>query len=119
MQRTEIYLQRAKSAATLRLERGSTIFHREAWGAKADEASYQESLLRVEEARNSRQEDLLTIGFAFIRDARRENAFTKLSRYEVSIERSLYRAISELQRLQDKRKSGYVSAPAVIDGTGD
>ena len=119
MQRTEIDLQRAKSAEILRLERGSTIFHPEAWEAKADEASYQESLLRVEEAKNSRQEELLTIGLAFIKDARSENAFSKLSRYEAGIERSLYRAIHELQRLQAKRKGDEVSAPVVVDVTGD
>ena len=60
-----------------------------------------------------------TMGLTFVEDARSENAFSKLSRYEVGIERSLYRALHELQRLQTGRKSSEVSAPVVIDVTGD
>ena len=75
--------------------------------------------MRVEEARNLRQEDLLTVGLAFIKDSRGANAFSKLSRYEVGIERSLYRAIQELERLQARRLGGEVSATVIIDVTGD
>ena len=39
----------------------------------------------------------------------------KLSRYEVAIERSLYRALHELQRLQAARQGRDVAAPAVVD----
>ncbi len=39
----------------------------------------------------------------------------KLSRYEVAIERSFYRALCELQRLQASRKDRDVGTPAVID----
>ena len=41
-----------------------------------------------------------TLGKAFIRDADKANAFPKLSRYEAALERSLYKALHELQRLQ-------------------
>ena len=38
-----------------------------------------------------------------------------LSRYEVSLERSLYRALHELQRLQALRDGRAVPPPAVVD----
>jgi hypothetical protein len=48
------------------------------------------------------QEDC-ELSLAFIRDANNANAFSKLSRYETTIERGLYRALHELQRLQAAR----------------
>jgi hypothetical protein len=41
-----------------------------------------------------------TLGRTFVRDAEEVDAFSKLSRYETAIERSLYKALHELQRLQ-------------------
>ncbi len=38
-----------------------------------------------------------------------------LSRYETTLERSLYKALHELQRLQAARDGGFVPAPAVAD----
>ena len=46
-----------------------------------------------------------TLGRTFIRDANDANAFSKLSRYETNLERSLYKALHELQRLQAARSS--------------
>jgi hypothetical protein len=46
-----------------------------------------------------------TLGRTFIRDAQGANAFSKLSRYEASIEGRLYRALHELQRLQAARRA--------------
>ena len=43
------------------------------------------------------------LGKAFLRDANGGNGLAKLSRYEVMLERSLYRTIAELERLQGKR----------------
>ena len=117
MQRSEADLQRAKSAETLRREENSIIYGHEEWAAARDEKSYQESLMRVEEARNLRQEDLLTVGLAFIKDSRGVNAFSKLSRYEVGIERSLYRAIQELERLQARRQVNEITTPMIVDVT--
>ena len=116
MQRSESYLQRVKSAAEKRLESMMPIeFQVSSWEAASDEKSYQESLLRVEEGKNARQEELLTVGLAFIKDSRSENAFSKLSRYEVGIERSLYRAIQELERLQAKRQVNQITTPTIVD----
>jgi hypothetical protein len=44
-----------------------------------------------------------TLGRTFIRDADQANAFSKLSRYETAIWRSLYKALHELRRLQAAR----------------
>ena len=117
MQRSESYLQRVKSAAEKRLKRIIPIGDQESWEASRDERSYQESLLRVDDAEKSRQEDLLTVGLAFVKDSREINAFSKLSRYETGIERSLYRAIQELERLQAKRQVNQITTPMIVDVT--
>ncbi len=57
------------------------------------------------------------LGLAFIRDSNGANAFSKLSRYETAIERGVYRALHELQRLQAaclERKS-HVPIPLDVD----
>jgi len=54
-------------------------------------------------------------GLAFIRDGNGANAFTKLSRYESGIERSMFRALHELQRLQADREGKLVPPPAALD----
>jgi hypothetical protein len=52
----------------------------------------------------------------FARDADKTNAFSKLSRYETTIERGLYKALHELQRLQAARAAaGSVSPPLAVD----
>jgi hypothetical protein len=56
------------------------------------------------------------LALSFIRDANRANAFSKLSRYEIPIERSLYRALHELQRLQAARRAeGDIPPPVAMD----
>jgi hypothetical protein len=52
---------------------------------------------------------------AFTWDARGGNSFSKLSRYESTIERSLYKALHELERLQARRAGEQVPLPAVLD----
>jgi hypothetical protein len=53
---------------------------------------------------------------AFIQDGNTANAFSKLSRYEAAIERSLYKALHELQRLQAARRAeGDVLPPVAVD----
>jgi hypothetical protein len=50
-----------------------------------------------------RVRDTSTLGLAFIRDANSANAFSKLSRYEATMERGLYKALEFVQRLQAAR----------------
>ncbi len=56
------------------------------------------------------------LGLSFIKDANGANAISKLSRYETTIERSLYRALHELQLLQAARRDkDSVPPPVVVD----
>jgi len=54
-------------------------------------------------------------GIAFLRDSHHEEALAKLSRYETSIERSLYKALHELERLQAGRQGKDVQLPLAVD----
>lgn len=45
-----------------------------------------------------------------------ETTLDKVSRYETTLERSLFRTIHELQRLQAARSGEHVPLPAVVDG---
>ena len=56
-----------------------------------------------------------TLGDRFDADSRYSNSFSKLSRYEAAIERSLFRALHELERLQTRRSGGHVLPSAVLD----
>ena len=56
-----------------------------------------------------------TLGDAFMRDSANANALSKLSRYETSMERSLYKALHELQRLQAARQGKDVLVPLAVD----
>ena len=60
-----------------------------------------------------REAETATLGRTFVRDANGANAFSKLSRYETAIERSLYKALHELQRLQAARRAGGNAPPPV------
>lgn len=56
------------------------------------------------------------LGATFTKDADGANAFSKLSRYETTLERSLYRALHELQRLQAARRAeDNVPTPLAVD----
>ena len=57
----------------------------------------------------------LKLGAAFVVAANHNDPLTKLSRHEVSIERSLYRALGELREQQAARQGRDVNAPTVID----
>ena len=81
-----------------------------------DEQKHQEALSKAEELQAAQYEETATLGRTFIRDANGANAFSKLSRYETSRERSLYRDLHELQRLQAARRTeGSVPPPAALD----
>jgi hypothetical protein len=64
-----------------------------------DEHKHQEALSKAQEMRTNQDAETATLGRTFIRDANEANAFSKLSRYETTIERSLFKALHDLQRL--------------------
>ena len=77
-----------------------------------DEQKHQEALVKAQELQAEQFEETATLGRIFMRDASGAHAFSKLSRYEVAMERSLYRAVHELQRLQAARRAeGSVTPP--------
>jgi hypothetical protein len=71
-----------------------------------DEAKYGDALRREKEATSQRDAEETALGAAFVRDAADANASGKLSRYEATIERSMYRSLRELERLQKARRGG-------------
>jgi hypothetical protein len=71
--------------------------------------------LVAQAAASDAQRDHETLATTLVRDATSGNALSKLSRYETSLERSMYRALHELQRLQAARQGHAVSAPGVVD----
>jgi hypothetical protein len=71
-----------------------------------NEQKREEALSKVREMKEAKQDtETATLGGTFTRDADKANAFSKLSRYEAGIERSLYKALHELQRLQATRRA--------------
>ena len=82
-----------------------------------DEQKHQEALSKAQEMKAKQDAETATLGRTFIRDADQANAFSKLSRYETTIERSIYKALHELQRLQAARRhtEGNVPPPVAID----
>jgi len=81
-----------------------------------DKEKYQEAVSETKRMAAVRDGETATLGQTFIRDADTANAFSKLSRYETAIERSLYKALHELQRLQAARRAdGDAPPPLAID----
>ena len=80
-----------------------------------DEKKHEEAHSRARRIRSEQEEETATLGRTFARDADRANAFSKLSRYETAIERTLYRALHELERRQAARRGAAVTPPQVLD----
>jgi hypothetical protein len=115
-----------------RLERAETaLFHSRMHGLKADRLaiqmrSYEKNFFdgpspritdqaahtkvseALERARYEQDRDEVLLGRAIDADA-----FAKLDRYERSLERSLFRALDELRRIQDKRQNR--PSPPILD----
>ena len=87
-----------------------------------NEDKHREAVSKAEEMEAIRDAETATLGQTFIRDSTKANAFSKLSRYETTIERSLFKALHELQRLQAARGAGGNVAPPMavdVDVSGD
>jgi len=106
--RVEQFQKEAGSYASSSLDFGNLLETR-----ITDARKHQAALQKVKDVEAQRQ--ALTVGPAFVRDGGGADAFSKLSRYETSIERSLYRALHELQRLQALRAGQPVPPPVAVD----
>lgn len=68
-----------------------------------DKEAQEHALAEAQVATETRHGESLLLGCAFSRDASSADAFTKLSRYQTSLERSLFRTLQELQEIQVAR----------------
>jgi len=80
--------------------RGATLSGQEI----IDRDGHAAALLAGALAEAERDGERTKLGAAFVRDASGANALSKLSRYETAIERSLYKALTQLQSLQEHRR---------------
>jgi len=80
-----------------------------------DKEKHEEALSRARQFRNEQKAEAATLGRTFARDADSANAFSKLSRYETTIERGIYKALHELERRQAARLGGSVPPPVAVD----
>ncbi len=78
-----------------------------------DPEAQQQAQQEAEAARLQRGCDATVAAAAFQRGS--SETLTKLARYETSIERSLYRALHEHQRLQAARAGGKARLPVTVD----
>jgi len=80
----------------------------------ADPVAHAAAQRKVASAREERDRAVSALGRVFDIDLT-EEVLSKLSRYETSIERYLYRSLHELQRLQAERKGRPVDVPRAVD----
>jgi hypothetical protein len=80
-----------------------------------DEVSHARVTNELSCAEHERDRDEVLIGRALDADATDGNAFSKFARYENTIERALYRALHELQRVKAARQGRPTPLPAAVD----
>jgi hypothetical protein len=68
-----------------------------------------------DDRKGSFSKELKTLGEAFSYDSANYDTYSKLIRYEASIERGIYKALHELQRLQAARNGENVPVPVAVD----
>jgi len=78
-----------------------------------DEITEMEDSLKAQAIDDFRME--FPLGRVIHEDLKSRSALTTFQRYESSIERSLFKSLHELQRLQFARQGGPVSIPAALD----
>ena len=84
-----------------------------------DKKRHGQARARAEKLERLLQEKSLALGVAFKKDVENADAISKLCRYEAAIERSFYKALHELQRVQAARKDGQAPASIAVDVTVD
>jgi len=73
---------------------------------------YEAALNEQRTAESLCDEELPTLGQAFLLD---QKGFSALSRYEATLERGIYKALHELERLQRLRAGDDVPPPVAVD----
>jgi hypothetical protein len=80
----------------------------------ADEEKHKHALAKVGEKQALLDGKVPSLGLAFIRAAEGADALSRLSRYETTIERSLFRNLHELQWLQAARRGHPIVPPVAV-----
>lgn len=75
-------------------------------------SGYEEAVRRDQEIKKILESEIPTLGEAF---NKAQDSLSRLSRYQSAIERSLYKALAELERLQSRRR--IAEKPVIIDVT--
>jgi hypothetical protein len=70
---------------------------------------------RLTSAHENRDGEALFLGRAFDVDASKADTLSRLSRYETTLERTFYRSLHELQRIQTARRSSQFVVPQAVD----
>jgi hypothetical protein len=83
----------------------------------ADPVRYDQAMTRAQQMTARGEEDSPTLGLTFIRGSSGVDVFSKFHRYEAGVDRSYYRALHELERLQRARLGEYVAPPLALDVT--
>ena len=68
-----------------------------------DKISHADAKEDLDRARCERDREEVFLGRSFNADAKENDTFGKLARYETALERSLFKTLHELQRLQAAR----------------
>jgi len=115
LQQYEIAIERAKNEASRYVK---NIFSSRKTDVVIDEIKHDQAMAKVKRVTNLKKDELPTLAQAFVQGSLGADGFGKLSRYETSIERSMYGAWDKLQRLQEARKTDdAVKTVLTIDGT--
>jgi hypothetical protein len=80
-----------------------------------DKIAHADAKEALDRARCERDREEVFLGRSFNADAKESDTFGKLARYETALERSLYKALHEFQRLQAARHGQPVPVPEAMD----
>jgi hypothetical protein len=80
-----------------------------------DKTAHAEAKEHLDRARCERDREEVFLGRSFDADAKESDTFGKLARYETTLERSLYKALHEFQRLRAARNGQPVPVPEAVD----
>jgi hypothetical protein len=83
---------------------------------EADERRHDEAMRKASESSRKANSELSVFGRQFAEQA---DTFSKLNRYETSLEKSLFKSLHELQRLQAVRAGSSLAPPVAVDVYGD
>ena len=70
-----------------------------------DKAAHSEAREALEQAKCDRARDEVLVGRAVDSDAKVGDAFSKIARYEMSLQRSLFRTLDEPRQVQNQRQN--------------